>query len=120
MVHRKTHKRRHHSKRKSSRRTHTRRTHRRRTHRRGGRAVPLKNRNESSCQNLLDRFHNIEADLNNQTAETIEDFYGEVRSFYDEVEDAARLNQSCHYLLGLIDAFENGPLKDKMDELLGN
>jgi hypothetical protein len=53
-------------------------------------------------------------ELYQQTSDTIEDFYSEVRSFYDEVR-AASCPQS---LLNAIQSFENGPLKIKMDELL--
>jgi hypothetical protein len=110
MAHRKTHRRRHHSKRKTSQRTH-----RRRTHRRGGRAVPRRyNRAPNPCQHYIDRFINIQTDLNNQTAETIEDFVGEVRSFYNEVE----LRPECQFLLDQIVAFENEELSQRMDNLL--
>jgi hypothetical protein len=80
--------------------------------------MPIKNIHNTPCQNYLDRFRNLRADLNHQTADTIEDYTGEVRSFYDEVRAATTMNPQCNYLLGQIDTFENGELKDKMDELL--
>jgi hypothetical protein len=105
MKHRRTH--RHHSKRKTSRHTHRRRTHRRR----GGLM------NTSRCPDHIEnRLRNLRDHLSQQTAGTIEDFYGDVRSLYDEAKDEG----ASHGCLGKIEAFENGPVKRKMDQLLGH
>jgi hypothetical protein len=91
-----------------------------RTCRRGGRAMISRNRSPNNCEHYLVRLRNFEEDLDNQTAITIEDFSGDVRSFYNEVAEVSRRNLECQYILNYIDIFENGRLKDKMDILLGN
>ncbi len=106
MAYRKTHRRRHHSKRKTSRRVHRRVSYRRRTHRRGG----LNN----VCGDIRSRLHNMREDLNQQSANTIEDFVGEVRALYDEAK-----NRGCSQdLLDEIEQFELGPVGAKTNSLL--
>jgi len=108
MAHRKTHRRRHHSKRKTSRHTHRRVTHRRRTHRRGGVAA------NNGCNDISSRLANMRADINQQSANTIEDFVGDVRSLYDEAKD-----KGCSQnLLNEIEQFELGPVSAKANALL--
>ena len=77
MVARKTHRRKTHRS-KTHRSKTSRRVHRRRTHRRGGAA--------NQCAEIRDRLANMEANLNQQSANTIEDFVGEVRVLYDEAK----------------------------------
>jgi hypothetical protein len=101
MAHRKTHRRRHHSKRKTSRRVH-----RRRTHRRGGA--------NNVCGGIRGRLDNMRVNLNQQSANTIEDFVGEVRALYDEAKD-----KGCSQnLLDEIEQFELGPVGAKTNSLL--
>jgi hypothetical protein len=77
----------------------------RRNRRRGG---------VSACaefQNQLDMFRN---QLDQQNEESITDLYGAVRALYDEAV-RAHCPQS---VLNEIEAFENGALHQKMEELL--
>lgn len=105
MKHHRTHKRRHHSKRKTSRRVHKRRTHRRR----GGFT-------SDPCSNIYSRLINMREDLNNQTVNSIEDFVGKVLSLYDE----AVRNGCSTNLLNEIESFENGPVMERAEQLLGH
>lgn len=102
---RKTHRRKTH-RRKTHRSKTSRRVHRRRTHRRGGAA--------NQCAEIRDRLANMEANLNQQSANTIEDFVGEVRVLYDEAK-----RKGCpQNLLNQIEDFENGPVSVRTNQLL--
>lgn len=103
MKHRKTHyKKRHNLKKRLSRTLRKRKI----IKHRGGLSNP--------CAAIQDKFDHYKAELNYQTAESIEDYYGEIRSLYDEANSIA----GCNYLANQIQEFEYGPLSSKMNELL--
>ncbi len=109
MKYRKTNRRKYRSKRKTLRKTY-----------RGGRAVSKYQSLHNPCQIYINKLEKIKNKLDEQTEDTISDFYGEVRAFYDELIASGVLNTSCGYILSQIELFENGALKEKMDELLAN
>jgi len=103
---RKTHRRKTH-RRKIHRRKTSRRVHRRRTHRRGG---------ADMCSGFRNRLTSLRGELNAQRNNTIESFVGKVRGLYDDAKRAG-----CDKnLLDEIETFENGPVMQRANALLGN
>ena len=103
---RKTHRRKTH-RRKTHRSKTSRRVHRRRTHRRGG---------ADMCSGFRNRLAAMRGELNPQRENTIEEFVGKVRALYDDAKRAG-CDQN---LLDEIEAFENGPVMQRANALLGN
>jgi hypothetical protein len=113
MPSRKTHRRKHHSKRKTSRTVH-----RRRTYKRGGVA-------SSECdQEIINKFNELKSRINNQTVNTIEDYYGEFSSLYKDAKRIGASNQCLdelikfEYTIKPNGSMEKGPLTLKMNALL--
>lgn len=99
---------------KTRRAKYTRKQHRRsKTLRRNKRRGGVNNR--SPCDVIRDELNGIRANLNAQTANTIDEVYGEVGALYRRAQEAG-CNQ---VILNEIDAFKNGELNNRMDELLG-
>lgn len=115
MVARKTHRRKTHTKRKTARRVHRRKTIR---HRKGGRINMSKNiHNEDKCQQYLRELNELHNNLNTFTSDTVEEeLYGKVRALYDDAKRAG-CDQN---VLDEIEAFENGPVRQRMNALLSN
>ncbi len=107
---RKTHRRKTHRRKTHRRKTHrktSRRVHRRRTHRRGG---------ADMCSGFRNRLTALRGELNAQRNNTIESFVGKVRGLYDDAKRAG-----CDKnLLDEIETFENGPVMQRANALLGN
>lgn len=69
----------------------------------------------SPCDRIRDELNGIRANLNAQTANTIDRVYGDIGALYRRAQD-----EGCSQnLLDEIDNFKNGPLSNIMEQLLG-